>query len=473
MARRRPWVLCLDQGGHASRALVFDGEGRVRAEAEQLIATRRRGTDRVEHSPAALVRSLREAAGVALGQLPDHGARIGTAALATQRSSIVCWDRPSGRALSPVLSWQDRRAARHVLALARHERRVRSMTGLVLSPHYGASKIAWCLEHLPAVKRAEGVGRLAAGPLASFLLANLLEERPCLTDPVNGSRTQLLDLSRREWSPWLCDLFGVPREILPDCVTNRHPFGHLSICNLRIPLTVVTGDQPAALFALGRPRADTAYANLGTGAFMQCLSGRDAPRLLHGLVWQTPRRSMHVLEATVNGADAALQEVAAHLGVAPAHRLTLLEQGLEAEQEPPLFLNGIGGLGAPYWRPGFRSRFIGRGDAALHLAAVLESVAFLLVVNLERMQHAGIHVRRIVATGGLARNDILCQRLADLTGLPLERPELHEATALGLARLAGLRPARVPGSQRFLPRNDPRLERRYRRWKQALEAALR
>ena len=471
MPRHAPWVLCLDQGGHASRALVFDGRGRLRSRAERSVATRRRGMDRVEHSPAALVDSLREAAAAALRRLPDRGARIGAAALATQRSSIVCWDRPSGRPLSPVLSWQDRRAARQVQALAHHERRVRAMTGLVLSPHYGASKIAWCLEHLAAVRMAERAGRLAAGPLASFLLANLLEGRPCLSDPVNASRTQLLDLTRGEWSPWLCDLFGVPREILPDCVPNRHRFGHLRVLGRLIPLTVVTGDQPAALFALGSPRLATAYMNLGTGAFVQARSDRAVPRLLHGLVWRSGPRSLQVLEGTVNGADAALQEMAAQLRVPARRRLRLLGHGLASDREPPLFLNGVGGLGAPFWRPHFRSRFIGSGDAAHKLAAVAESVVFLLAANLERMRAAGLELHRIVATGGLAQNDALCGRLADLTGLTLERPELHEATCLGLARLCGVRPGRTP-SRHFSPGRNPALAERYRRWKRALETAL-
>ena len=472
MARRRSWVLALDQGGHASRALVFDGEGRVRAEAERRIATSRRGWDRVEHSPVALLRSLRDAATAALRQLPDRGARIGNAALATQRSSIVCWDRVSGRALSPVISWQDRRAARSVRALTRHERQVQAMTGLVLSPHYGASKLAWCLRHIPAVKRAERAGRLAAGPLASFLLADLLEERPCVADPVNGARTQLLDLGRYEWSPELCALFGVPREILPDCVPNRYPFGHLHLQGRRIPMTVVTGDQPAALFALGMPQPGTAYMNLGTGAFVQCRTSHAAPGLLHSVVWHTTRNTLHVLEGTVNGADAALREIGAHLGIPAARQLALMEQGLGSGHEPPLFLNGIGGLGAPYWRPRFRSRFIGAGDAALRLAAVLESVVFLLATNLEHMRDSGLAFRRIVATGGLAQSDALCHRLADITGLPLERPELHEATALGLARLAGVRPARAAARRRFKPARDAALTARYRRWQRALEGAL-
>ena len=209
MARGESYTLTLDQGGHASRALVFDRRGKVVATAECPIRTRRSGRDRVEHAPQSLVRSLRSAAEAALQKLP-RGADIRTTALATQRSSIACWDRADGRPLSPVISWQDRRAARRVAALAAHGKRVRTLTGLVLSPHYGASKIAWCLEHLPAVRDAGRCGRLAAGPLASFLLSGLLAEQPCIADPVNGSRTQLLDTRKGQWSGFLGELFGVP-----------------------------------------------------------------------------------------------------------------------------------------------------------------------------------------------------------------------------------------------------------------------
>src|SRR5579872_3291563 len=145
MARSETYILSLDQGGHASRALLFDQEGRLKASAECTIRTRTQGRLRVEHAPQALLASLRKAAEAALARLPKR-AEVQAAALATQRSSIACWDRRDRRALSPVISWQDRRALRQVAALAPHTGEIRALTGLVLSPHYGASKLAWCLE---------------------------------------------------------------------------------------------------------------------------------------------------------------------------------------------------------------------------------------------------------------------------------------------------------------------------------------
>lgn len=468
----RSCVLALDQGGHASRALLFDAGGKVLAHAERRIATHRSGTARVEHTAAAVVRSLREAAEMAIEASP-RGYTIEAAGLATQRSSIACWDRVSGRPLSPVISWQDRRAARQVAALAPEARRVTQLTGLVLSPHYGASKLAWCLQHLPSVKKARREGSLAAGPLASFAIAGLTQGHPCLADPVNGARTQLLDIRRGDWSEELCGLFDVPKDILPQLAPNRHAFGGLEVAGRTVPLTVVIGDQPAALFADGEPDIHTAYLNLGTGAFVQCLSERAVPGLLRSVLWRDTDRTLYALEGTVNGAATALDAVAKRLRVSKARMMRVLPLWLEGSGETPIFLNGIGGLGAPYWRAGFHSRFVGRGDAGQKMAAVAESIVFLLLENLERMRDAGTDLRRLRVTGGLAQLDGLCQRLADLSALPVERPMLYEATALGVARLLGGAAQTAPArSTRFEPRSAPALEARRRRWQAAMQEAL-
>ena len=468
----RSCVLALDQGGHASRALLFDADGKVLVHAERRIATHRNGTARVEHTAAAVVRSLREAAEMAIEALPQ-GHAIEAAGLATQRSSIACWDRASGKPLSPVISWQDRRAARQVAALAPQARRVTKLTGLVLSPHYGASKLAWCLRHLPSVKKARREGSLVAGPLASFAIAGLTQGHPCLADPVNGARTQLLDIGQGDWSEELCRLFDVPQDILPRLVPNRHAFGEFEVAGRIIPLTVVIGDQPAALFADGEPDVHTAYLNLGTGAFVQCLSEQAVPGLLRSVLWRDSSRTLYALEGTVNGAATALDAVAKQLSLNKARMLRALPAWLETSVEVPLFLNGIGGLGAPYWRAGFPSRFVGRGDAGQKMAAVAESIVFLLLENLDRMRDAGTDLRRLRVTGGLAQLDGLCQRLADLSALPVQRPMLYEATALGVARLLGGAAQAVPArSTRFEPKYAPTLDARRQRWQAAMQEAL-
>jgi glycerol kinase len=471
--------LVLDQGSHASRAVIFAADGRLVASGEAPVATRRPRPGWVEHDPDEIVASLRDGIGLALEELGDAAARFAAAGLAIQRSSIVCWDRESGAALSPVLSWQDRRNADWLRAQHLDGKRLREITGLVASPHYGASKLRWCIDHLPQVRRALAEGRLCCGPLASFVLHRLLEERPCLVDPANASRTLLWDVRAHDWSAELLEAFGLQPGWLPRCVPSRHAFGTLEVGAHRIPLTVATGDQSAALFARGEPRPDMLYANLGTGAFLQRTVGErppEAPGLLRGIAWQEDGRQVAVLEGTVNGAGAALDWLAEQAGLPVAALTERAEDWLEGVSDPPLFLNCVGGLGSPYWRASCKSRFSAPDDLAAQTAAVIESIAFLLRVNADAMTLAAGPAggaARVVASGGLARLDGLCRRLADLLGLPVERPAEVEATARGLAwLLGGTLPADERAPDVFMPHSDAALQARFRRWRRWVESRI-
>jgi len=473
-ARVTEHLLALDQGGHASRAILFDASGAKVDEAFAPVATRRDdAAGIVEHDPDELVASLLRAAGEVCARAAAAGRTVAAAGLATQRSSIACWERGSGRALAPVLSWQDRRNAAWLERLEPRRAWIRERTGLVLSPHYGASKLRWCLDHLPAVRAAAAAGTLAMGPLASFLAARLTGSADPVADPANAARTQLWDPRTRGWSDELLALFAVPRAALPRCVDSRHAFGALDTPAGPVPLAVVTGDQSAVPFAFGPLDPATAYVNVGTGAFAQ-RAVRDhlpaAPRLLASVAWSDAGGVDYTLEGTVNGAGSALDWFAAEEGIEVAPLLAELERTAE-ERTPPLFLNGVSGLAAPFWDAGFASRFVGAGDAADRLLAVLESIVFLLRCNLDELAPHGPPLLRIVLTGGLAASPLFGRRLADLCGAPTWRSRETEATARGLAWLTAgePRPAWAPGPGDDLePRPDPALTARYARWRAAM-----
>jgi glycerol kinase len=467
--------LCIDQGGHASRAMVIDHTGAVIARAERPVATQCPQRDWVEHDPEKLLASVRDAIGAAVTSLGARAHDLVAAGLATQRSTLVCWDKETGAALSPVISWQDRRAHAWLAQFTARRSDVHARTGLMLSAHYGASKLRWCLDHLTSVHDAAEKGTLACGPLASFLLFRLLAERPLLVDPSNAGRMLLWNLASRDWDPVLLDLFGIERRLLPLCVPTRHDYGTLRIGNSPVPLTILNGDQSAALFAFGLPDPHTAYVNMGTGAFVLRAGAQrlDATRLLSSIANADDGYASHVLEGTVNGAGAALAWAGETLGLADVE--SSLDGWLEREGDPPLFLNGISGLGAPFWVADFPSRFTAEAEPWQKVVAVAESILFLLQANLDEFARAGVVFRRIIATGGLAQSAALCQRLADLSGLPVHRPAEHEATARGLAFLLAGQPGEwpQPSGTDFTPQANVRLRERYARWRAALDAAIR
>lgn len=463
-------ILALDQGGHASRAVIYDAAGQGIAQAEIPITTRRSGDDRVEHDADQLVTSVSEAANEALAGIGGDP-RLRAIGLATQRSTIVCWEKDTGRALSPAISWQDRRGQAFVEQLRARETRIREISGLVLSPHYGASKLRWCLENLHEVRRAAAAGRLLAGPLSSFLLARLLKEKPALVDPANAARTQLFEPAACNWSALLLDAFQVPVSVLPRCVPTRHLYGTMPIGRWSVPMRACTGDQAAVPFAFGAPAADTAYVNAGTGAFVQRLTSAQDPvpsGLLRSVLCSEDTTVRYSLEGTVNGAGSAIEWLDDRIETDAQHALATLTA--PAGEEPPLFMNGIGGLGAPYWQPRFSTEFLGEGDEISQLRAVVESIAFLLNVNLALMRSAG-PLERIVITGGLAGSDYFCRALADLSRLTVERYDLREATARGTAYLAGGLPEGwqpVTQERNFIPAPHPALDARFERWQREM-----
>jgi glycerol kinase len=490
-------VLALDQGSHASRACLFDESGRLLSSASVPVATVRRGAAEVEQDADELVQSLRSAAtqAVAAAQAQAPRLDIVAAGLAVQRSTIVCCARTDGHALAPALSWQDHRNAAWLQTLAPQAARIRELTGLPLSAHYGASKLRWCLDHLPAVARAAAAGELLAAPLATFLAMHLhggatCDARAARVDAANAARTLLFDSARLDWSSELLGWFALERAYLPEHAPTRADWGTLALAGHAVKLCAVTGDQSAVPYAEGQADPATVYVNLGTGAFIQRpLRARPtAPApLLGSVLSRDAAGAIYSLEGTVNGAGAAVSWFCARERCAEQALWPALE-ALDAQQALPVFLNGVGGLGSPWWRPTLESRFIddarsaagagiaasaGAGDVLARFAAVIESIAFMIAANAALLEQQAGRPQRVLLAGGMSRSQWLCRRLAALLGVPVQVTEA-EASARGVARLAAPGLTEYwPGAttRTWQPEPDAALQARYRRFLDAVNSA--
>ncbi len=475
--------LAIDQGGHASRAIVFNNCGEIIVHAHRDLAIHRFDDNFVEHDPEALLRSINEAIEDVINQLGDKARNIATAGLATQRSNVVCWNKITGEALSPVISWQDVREYKWLETLKPKAQIIHHKTGLFLSPHYGASKLRWCLQNIEAVQQAKQNNELVMGPMASFILYHLAQEHPLVADPSNASRTQLWDLITKDWHPELLALFDIDVELLPTCVPSNYAFGTLNISGLSIPIELCMGDQSAAMYAYGKVQPDTAYINTGTGAFVSRPSGYAmlyGRRLLTSVIYQSKNQSQYVLEGTINGAGSAIDFVSQTLNI--DNVFDNIGEWLHATRNghdhhfKQLYLNGVSGLGAPFWVADFKSRFIHESNDPDKIVAVIESIIFLIHENINEMLKLSSPPEQIQITGGLATQDEICQRLADLTHLAVYRPVECEATARGLAYKLANEPKTWPEQEIgkwFKPETNKGLQARFDQWHTALLKALR
>ncbi|WP_455376804.1 FGGY family carbohydrate kinase [Kaarinaea lacus] len=474
----KPLYLAIDQGGGSTRAIVFNVDANVVASASQNIAVEHPRLGWVEQDAQEIASSAKNVLREIEYQLGSQVSQIAAVGLATQRSNVVCWRKSDGKPLSPAISWQDRRAYQWMRRFDNQLEMIRQKTGLVVSPHYGVSKIKWCLDHIEEVTKANSSADLICGPLASFLVSQLVDSPGALVDPANASRTLLWNIHTGQWDDELLALFELDKGYLPDCMPTYHHYGNIELGGRAIPLTVVTGDQSAALYAYGKPQQGTVFINMGTGVFIQYPTDNqivDIPGLLCSMVYRDVSNSEYVIESTINGASNALMEIEDALGVPGDEAEKNLAAWFERYPNPPLFLNGVAGLAAPYWVPDFASRFIGEGTPEEKILAVAESILFLIKVNIRLMVENYQPISVVRVTGGLSNSDCLCQKLANLLQLPVIRSEQTEATAMGLAFLTAQSPDswHLPANGKsFAVEEEFSLHKRFNAWEVEMTRAL-
>ena len=210
-------LLALDQGTTSSRAIVFDGDGRIRALAQKELQQSYPQPGWVEHDPMEIWRDQLDVAQQVLARAGLGAQDIAAIGITNQRETTLLWERASGQPVHAAIVWQDRRTAEACAKWKAEgaEKLVRDKTGLVLDPYFSASKLAWLLDHVPDARKRARRGELAFGTVDSWLVWNLTGGRLHVTDVTNASRTLLFDIHRGDWDEELLALFDIPREVLP------------------------------------------------------------------------------------------------------------------------------------------------------------------------------------------------------------------------------------------------------------------
>ncbi|MEL6776797.1 MAG: glycerol kinase GlpK [Cyanobacteria bacterium J06597_16] len=448
------YIVALDLGTTGNRAIVFDQGGQIVSQAYRELTQHYPQPGWLEHDAAEIWQEVRWALKTALKEADVEPTQVAAIGLTVQRETCLLWDKTTGEPLHKAIVWQDRRTAPLCDRLRSEGKAelIYNKTGLILDAYFSATKLNWLID---AVKQS-GVtdfSNVLAGTVDSWALWNLTGGKVHATDHSNASRTMLLNIETHQWDSELLSLFGIPANLMPEVRPSLGEFGLLdkSILGVEIPITAILGDQQAALFAHGCDRPGLLKCTYGTGSFLVAHTGSEvarAPQLLSTIAWSDGSGSNaegevgYALEGAMFTSGACIQWLRDGLKIIEGAEETDAIARSVPDTNGVYFVPALSGLGAPHWDMSARGAFLGitGGTQRSHMVrAVLESLAFQVkeVVNAVNA-HSKTPINCLKVDGGACNNDFLMQFQADVLGIPVERPEILDATAQGAAFAAGL-----------------------------------
>lgn len=431
-------VMGIDAGTTGARALLFDESGRCVATAYREIASHYPRPQWMEQDPAEVWNATRAVISEALGSFGAQPGDVAAIGITNQRSSVVAWDGPSGRPLSPMVIWQDTRAAERCRQLQEQ--------GLYITPMMAASKAEWIVANVPEAREARAAGRLRLGTPNAFLAACLCGDVN-ISDHGNASPTGLYSYFQNDWDDAPLAAMNLDRALLPALVdssgeiarTTRAAFG------AEVALAGMAGDQQASLFGLGCVELSQAKCSYGTSAMITMNSGESVAFGGTGtypiVAWRRDGRTVFSLEGQVVTAGAAVQWLRDGIGIVDDARESAAIASSVADSGGVWAVPAFQGLGTPMMQAEAKAMIGGlsRGTTRAHVVrAVLEGIAHRVADVADSIEQALPAPASLRADGGASRNDVLMQVQADLLGLPVERSTWPDGAAIGAARLAGI-----------------------------------
>jgi len=489
------YVLALDQGTTSSRAILFDRQARVKAQAQREFRQIYPQPGWVEHDPMEIWDSQMEAARRALdsANVPAHN--IAAIGITNQRETTVVWDRATGQPVHNAIVWQCRRSASlcDMLKAGGWERAVRERTGLVIDAYFSATKIQWLLDRVPGLRARAERGEVCFGTVDTWLAWKLSGGQSWVTDYSNASRTMLFNIHQLAWDTNLCGALGVPECMLPQVRPSSYRYGHTTadLFGAQIPIAGIAGDQQASLFGQACFAPGMAKNTYGTGCFLLIHTGDRAVTSGAGLLTTIAAspvdgKAEYALEGSIFVAGAAIQWLRDGLQVIGDSAESEQLAGSVPDTGGVYFVPAFVGLGAPHWDMYARGTILGitRGTTRAHLVrAALEAIAYQSREVLgAALADAGLTLEELRVDGGATANNLLMQFQADVLSTPVVRPVVKETTALGAAYLAGLAVGYWTGREeiarnwavdrRFVPHMDAtQREELFAGWRRAVARA--
>lgn len=443
------YILSVDQSTQGTKALLFDGEGRLLMRKDKAHRQIISEEGWVSHDPEEIYRNTVEVLGQVIQEFGVDKNKIAALGISNQRETSVAWDRRTGKPAGHAIVWQCSRASDICRELEDQKELVKQVTGMELSPYFPAAKFAWILRNQKEARELSDQGRLCLGTVDAFLVHRLTKGKVYKTDYSNASRTQLMDLAIGVFDEALCGMFGIKVSCLPEIEDSDGWFGETDLEGILehpIPIRGVLGDSHAALFGQACLKRGMVKATYGTGSSIMMNVGDRPIFARNGVVssvgFKINHKMSYVLEGNLNYTGAAITWLKNDLGLIERAEETQ-ELAYQANPADETYLvPAFTGLGAPYWDSSARAALIGMSRTtkkAEIVKAALSCIAYQITDVVKIMEHeARIRPEALRVDGGPTRNRFLMQLQSDLLGTRVLVPAQEELSGIGAAYAAGL-----------------------------------
>ena len=365
--------------------------------------------------------------------------------LTNQRETFALFDKETGRPVHNAIVWQCTRGQKYCDEIINNpsiSNRITQKTGLKANSFFSASKLQWVLNNKPEIKKGIDNGSILFGTIDTYLIYRLSNCQNYITDTTNASRTLLFNCLENKWDEDLMSIFEITKSIpLPIVKSSSDHFGDSDFdkCfSKKIPIIGVVGDAQGSFFGNFCFSEGDTKITTGTGFNIQTNIGKKFTidkNSFTSLAYTKSNENYYSLECLSSFAGATISWL--------KNNLRIIDNPNESEElskkvnssEGVYLIPAFTGLGPPFWKPKARASFFGINASTnkYHIIrASLESVAFQMVVYMESLKNSkNINFHNIVVDGGMVKNDLFLQIIADLLRTEIKVPILEEMSSYG------------------------------------------
>lgn len=463
-AEKEKFIASLDIGTTTVRCIILNREAKTIGSSYANVNLLYPKADYFEIDPNELWTTVVSVIKGAIKNAHIEVEQIKSLGISTQRATFITWRKNDGSYLHNFITWKDLRAkelvkkvnsywsiiglrwaAYTIYTFTRNKKYLLGSRIKFFSNHVSIRLLYQLLNNVN-LQKAIAENNAMFGSLDTWLLYKLTGGQTYVTDISNASATALFDPFDLQWSI-ICKLFDIPVSLLPPVVNNDYNFGNVSADIFGHPIKIgcILSDQSSSMFGTCCFNENDLKITLGTGGFLNVNTSNHIQPSGEGMYplvgWKLKDELNYILEIPCNDVGSIIQwGINAEFIDDPAKSEEIAKS--VDNNDGVYFIAAFSGLGVPINNEKAGTGFVGikpTTKKAHLIRALLESVVFrttLCYRSLKKERPNKYESIRI--DGGVSKNNFICQMLADITRVKVERFESVEMSALGVAFLTGL-----------------------------------